>query len=750
VTASVVIDITRLLGRYLAGRYPTGVDRVSLAYIAHYAPNARGILRWKGRSAVFSKRISAQVFAYLLLWNFSQIKFMQWWTVCGVWSSLVAGNTDGTVLLFTGHNDAESDSLWRSIYWHRLRPVFFVHDLIPLSHPQFCRKGESEKHAQRMDRMLQGAAVIANSESTLQELAKYASASKQVMPMNTAAFLAPPAQFVTKLAALNQKSNSHIGRDSFGMLSRSTYFVVLGTIEPRKNHALLLRVWREFLSQGPLDAVPHLWVVGQSGWKCEDLERQMRATDLWHGRLHWIERCNDEDLLALLSGARALLFPSHVEGFGIPLVEALMVGTPVIANNLAVFKEFAGDVPDYLPPDDDLAWAEAVRSYALADSPQHDAQCRRMQAWQAPTWQGHFQQVDALLETMSVAASSETVARLKSARIPSEKIGIEQHFSWRKRRILYRYLKAMGLEALPQASFRWGAADLPNGMVQVEDGFIRSVGLGADLIAPLSWVFDTRGMYFDATRASDLEHLLQHQNYTDSQLQRAESLRKAVVLSGATKYNLHAPAWVRPPSQPYVILVVGQVESDASIRLGAHRTCTNQQLLQLVRQANPQAYIVYKPHPDVVAGLRSGGNFEPPLANEVLLAADMAQLLTAVDAVHVMTSLAGFEALLRGVPVTTYGAPFYAGWGLTKDMDLPEAVKQRRTRRLDLNHLVAATLIDYPVYLHPENNHLITPEQALRVVQAQRLRAQEQVKNLWLTRLRRGILRAVAKIRKRY
>jgi len=257
-------------------------------------------------------------------------------------------------------------------------------------------------------------------------------------------------------------------------------------------------------------------------------------------------------------------------------------------------------------------------------------------------------------------------------------------------------------------------------------------------------------MYFDATQTSDLEHLLQHQNYTDPQLQRAESLRQMVVLSGATKYNLHAPAWVRSSSHHHVILVVGQVESDASIRLGTHLTRTNQQLLRAVRQANPQAYIVYKPHPDVVAGLRSGGDFKQTLANEVLLAADMAQLLSAVDAVHVMTSLTGFEALLRGVPVTTYGSPFYAGWGLTKDMDLPEAVQQRRTRRLDLNHLVAATLIDYLVYLYPENNRLITPEQALQVVQAQRWRAQDQVKNPWPTKVRRGILRAVAKILKRY
>jgi capsular polysaccharide export protein len=192
----------------------------------------------------------------------------------------------------------------------------------------------------------------------------------------------------------------------------------------------------------------------------------------------------------------------------------------------------------------------------------------------------------------------------------------------------------------------------------VEDGFIRSVGLGADLAAPLSWVLDTRGMYFDASQPSDLEALLQNANYSAEQLSRAARLRDSLIHLGITKYNLGSPPWHRPvtvPAAQRVVLVAGQVESDASIRLGAHAVRTNLELLRAVRARCPDAYIVYKPHPDVVAGLRSGGSMGAAtgqkaaqdahsLADEVLEQADMAQLLGEVDEVHVITSLTGFEA----------------------------------------------------------------------------------------------------------
>lgn len=261
----------------------------------------------------------------------------------------------------------------------------------------------------------------------------------------------------------------------------------------------------------------------------------------------------------------------------------------------------------------------------------------------------------------------------------------------------------------------------PGTVIRLEDGFIRSVGLGADLIRPLSWVQDDCGIYYDATSESRLERLLRDAHFHDALITRAAALRRAILASGITKYNLKGrAAWTRPAAAGRVILVPGQVESDASIQFGASRIRQNLSLLKLVRELNPDAYVLYKRHPDVQAGLRSPGAGEAAAidwCDEVIDDASFHDLLGAVDEVHVLTSLAGFEALLREVPVTTYGQPFYAGWGLTRDLGLADEVRARRSRRLSLDELVAATLILYPSYVSRKTHRFTTPEGALRELQ---------------------------------
>ncbi len=235
-------------------------------------------------------------------------------------------------------------------------------------------------------------------------------------------------------------------------------------------------------------------------------------------------------------------------------------------------------------------------------------------------------------------------------------------------------------------------------VISVEDGFLRSVGLGAQLVRPISWVFDRSGIYYDATRPSDLEHLLNEAEFDNETLARAARLRESIVRAGLTKYNVGIGGWNRPPCATQVLLAVGQVESDASLQFGTVGIRTNRQLLEAVRAEAPHAYIVYKPHPDVMAGLRGSKAEEAALqslCNEVVTEASMHELLGAVDGVHVLTSLAGFEALLRGKPVTTHGLPFYAGWGLTTD----RCSVPRRQRSLTLDMLVAGALIQYPRYV---------------------------------------------------
>lgn len=283
------------------------------------------------------------------------------------------------------------------------------------------------------------------------------------------------------------------------------------------------------------------------------------------------------------------------------------------------------------------------------------------------------------------------------------------------------------------------AADVT--ILRVEDGFLRSVGLGADLIRPLSWVVDSRGIYYDATCPSDLEVLLSETTFDAALLKRAGMLRERIVAEGITKYNVGASSWSRVPISGNTILVAGQVETDDSLNYGAPATRTNLGLLDAVRKANPDAYIVYKPHPDVMAGLRAKGRDEDRAVHycdEVVTDVAMAKLLLDVDEVHVLTSLAGFEALLRGKRVTCYGQPFYAGWGLTTDL-VPIA---RRRRRLSLDELVAGALILYPLYLSRAGGTLVSPERALDEL-ADWKAAQGHVVPWWREVLRIGLRRIV-------
>ena len=246
------------------------------------------------------------------------------------------------------------------------------------------------------------------------------------------------------------------------------------------------------------------------------------------------------------------------------------------------------------------------------------------------------------------------------------------------------------------------ADQAPEGAVRIEDGFLRSRGLGADLVPPLSLVCDDLGIYYDPARHSRLERMIAARaTLRPDQVARARALMAALVARGVSKYNLgqDAPDLAAQAAGRAVVLVPGQVEDDASILAGAGAVRTNAALLDAARAANPDAFLIYKPHPDVEAGLRPGALPEAAgIADLVLDRTDPAALLGQVDAVWTMTSLLGFEALIRGRRVVTLGAPFYAGWGLT---DHRGPALPRRAARVTLEGLVHAALIDYPRYRDP-------------------------------------------------
>lgn len=266
----------------------------------------------------------------------------------------------------------------------QIRPVFMVHDLIPLTHAEYCRPGVDATHRHRMHTALKHASgLIMNSQATLDSLA--AEAQRADLPM--------PPSVVARLAS---------GVTQRPLTARplpAPYFVILGTIEPRKNHWLILQAWRRLVEQLGT-AAPKLVVIGRRGWECENVIDMLERCEPLKGVVIEEPHCSDEKLHAYLQHCQALLFPSFVEGYGMPLAEALALKVPVLASDLAVFHEIADDIPDYLDPLDGPGWLARIQAYAQPNSPERDAQIIRIERFREPTWADHFERVDAFLETL--------------------------------------------------------------------------------------------------------------------------------------------------------------------------------------------------------------------------------------------------------------------------------------------------------------------------------------------------------------
>ena len=283
-------------------------------------------------------------------------------------------------------------------------------------------------------------------------------------------------------------------------------------------------------------------------------------------------------------------------------------------------------------------------------------------------------------------------------------------------------------------------------LVRIEDGFLRSVGLGAGLVSGASYALDTRGIHYDATAPSDLEHLLEHEPVPPGDAARGGQIRQLIVASRLSKYNLSGRKVALPAAAGRErVLVPGQVAADAAVRKTLSRTVdlaadnVNLELLRAVRRRNPDAFIVFKPHPDVAKGLRPGAVPAAQAAGLVDLdaaGADILALIAACDRIETLSSLAGFEALLRGKPVTVHGLPFYAGWGLTEDLTRVA----RRSRRRTIDELAFLALARYCSHVDPVTHEPVDCERLIerlaRLSASRRQRAAATVRTgiSWLGR----------------
>lgn len=380
-------DVTRLLRRHIGAIRHTGIDRVSLEY-ARWAHRNNGGLCIKRVGRL--RQLSEGDWAQSLLGDLqpgsagSKLRTSRTLLFLRALAYRKAIPRNSTVLVLT-HSWLGHDSAWRWMQRRGCQAIVFIHDLIPIQFPEYSHPREKRLHTKRISNTLKYArGIIVNSRCTERALRNFAAAKR----------LECPPVLVNPLGHdLPDASN-----ESLPSGLRRPYFVLLGTIEPRKNHLLILNLWRE-MARRLGDKTPQLIVIGRRGWECEQVVDMLERCEAIHPHLVELNDAPDNQVAALIRGARALLMPSFAEGFGMPVQEALAWGTPVISTPLPAIKEFAGDIPDYAEPHDGARWLELIEDYTREDSPFRCAQKQRMTGFTQSTWPGHFAMVEEFMRT---------------------------------------------------------------------------------------------------------------------------------------------------------------------------------------------------------------------------------------------------------------------------------------------------------------------------------------------------------------
>jgi glycosyltransferase involved in cell wall biosynthesis len=401
----IVFDVSRLLAA-AARLTPSGIERVELAYARHLIGRETPrcfvrVTRW-GRLALLPQRSVGQFVDALsslwrlgpsirrrgnLLWATMRLRLPSASYRGGFATSAIEIAKKPVYLLVSHHHLEKRGLLARLKRHYRMSFVCLVHDLIPIEFPEYARPGQDRQHIRRIETVLALAdAVIVPSAATAAALRRRSENGPRNVPIVVAPFgVEPPAAQTAEPA-----------------FAERPYFVCLGTIEARKNHLLLLILWRDLVARTG-DRTPALVLVGRRGWEIESTIDMLDRCPALRGNVFERGTASDAQVTNLLQRARALLLPAHAEGFGFPVVEALACGTPVLCSDIPALRDLGGAVPEYLDPLDGGAWRKAILDYAAEPSPRRQAQLQRLTDWRPPLWADHFAAVEALIA--EVAAS---------------------------------------------------------------------------------------------------------------------------------------------------------------------------------------------------------------------------------------------------------------------------------------------------------------------------------------------------------
>lgn len=379
------VDVSRLVRRHLGVIHHTGIDRVNLEY-GRWVSGMGGSLCL--RQGAELKQLSQGVLAGLLLGveQPGKSRRKRRHRLYLLLRSLLFRRPIpmGCTLLVSTHSWLAHEDTWRWLLKRNCKAVVFLHDLIPIQFPEYAHPREKALHERRLDHTLRySRGIIVNSSCTRSAVLAYA--NRMGLPV--------PPILVAALGHELPDPDSVPSKQN----SAKPYFLILGTIEPRKNHLLLLTLWRELVKRHG-EAAPRLIIVGRRGWECEQVVDLLERCEAIHPYLIEKNDASDEEVVALLACARALLMPSYAEGFGMPVQEALAMGIPVISSPLPAIQEFAGEIPDYAEPHDGTRWLKLIEEYAKPHSPEREAQLQRLPAFRHHTWPEHFERVAAFLE----------------------------------------------------------------------------------------------------------------------------------------------------------------------------------------------------------------------------------------------------------------------------------------------------------------------------------------------------------------
>jgi len=400
--AEVILDISRLLSRSFHPA-PTGIDRVEFVY-------ARELLeRMPERLAFAAVHPAGGYYGRLneaAVRQFLAFTAARWRNAEGlderagraaVIRQLIAlrprpvprATGPRVYLQVSPHHLDDADQVGAILRAEGAKFVTLAHDIIPLTHPEFARPQGAAEHRRRVRTIdLYADGIIGNSQATIDALAPRLTRGLDGRGVCVAHFGADPPDMVVE--------GGHA-------VPERPYFVYISTIEPRKNHLLLLNVWRRLVERLG-DEAPVLVLIGRRGWENENVIDMLERAEILRGHVIEAGGVSDNEMNALVAGARAMLMPSFEEGFGMPVVEALAAGVPVICSDIVAHREVGGEAPDYLDPLDGLGWLRMIDAYRQLDSAQRAAQLARIAVWRAPTWRQYFDIVTALLDEVTAAA----------------------------------------------------------------------------------------------------------------------------------------------------------------------------------------------------------------------------------------------------------------------------------------------------------------------------------------------------------